>query len=188
MRGALVMIAIVASACSSAPSEPECAAPGGWVASLEIDHAPGALTTPGPITSDEARPMSPEVAFEVRGTPEVRDGVVTLRSALVNRSASAQQVDVLTGGVPGLSSNPLAIRPLPEPAWRVGREPSTMQAPEVYPSPARWVLAPGAEVRLVARYCLARHELASGTRVRFERSFEAWHEPKPRGDFEIVVP
>ncbi|WP_053236015.1 hypothetical protein [Sandaracinus amylolyticus] len=188
MRSVLA-IALVASACGSrVEHEPACAAPDGWVATLDIEHAPGALTTPDVITSDQARPMPPEVAFEVRGTPEVHDGVVTLRAALVNRSASAQHVDVLTGGVSGLSSNPLALRPLPEPAWRVGREPSTFQAPEVYPSPSRWVIAPGAEVRLVTRYCLARHEVASGARVRFERSFEAWHEPKPRGDFEIVVP
>jgi hypothetical protein len=137
---------------------------------------------------DEPLPLDERFDFRIVGEPTFDEGRLRVSAILANPTDEPLDLDVVTGGVAGLSSLPFTLRLDPPPRSRPGLGQDTFAAPEVYPGTVRWRLPPKSELRLSAYECVARHDLSPGTRLRIHYALETASEPKPRGMLEAIVP
>jgi hypothetical protein len=172
---------------SPAREEPACARPGGFVASLELEEAPPGFVA-GQDIVDEKLALDPRIELRIAGEPTFDAGLLRVGAVLANPTDEAVELDVITGGVPGLSSLPFTLRLDPPPRPRPGLGPQSFRGPEVYPGATRWRLPPASELRMFSSVCVARYELPAGSSLRIHYALETASGPKPQGTLEVVVP
>jgi hypothetical protein len=170
-----------------AGAEPACARPDGYVRALAIPETPPGFRA-GDEPVSEPGPFDPRLAFRIVEGAAIEAGLLVLTVALANPTDEELAVDVITGGVPGLTSLPIAIGLDPAPAFRPGLGFETFTGPEVYPAAVRWTMPAGAELRMTVRECLARYDLRPGTRLRVHYSLATPGDSSPGGTTDVTVP
>jgi hypothetical protein len=189
----IVLAALLAVACGDrrpgeeTASEPSCARPGGYLRLLEFGKTPpGFRSGIDPVA--DPRAFDPRLTFRVVGEPAIEDGVLRLTAAIANPSGEEIDLDVINGGVAGLTSLPFALVLDPPPPLRPGLGYEQFSGPEVYPATVRWTMPPASEIRLTAHECLARYDLSDVTGLRVRYWLETPGDSKPEGAVEVTLP
>jgi hypothetical protein len=114
-----------------------------------------------------------ELTFEVE-PPIIDAKSLTVTGVLANPSARPLEAVTLAGGPMGLATNPWNVTPsLKE------RVPLDLRAaPEVYPFQVVATLPPGARVRYVLTFDLARYQTTPGQVVSITYYFALWNAPR----------
>lgn len=147
-----------------------CATGGNWV--FDVQPSPGVKFADYGKGASE---WTPPPTMQLDVVPPTADGTkVTIAAVLSNTGMAPIDVATLSGGVPGLATNPwnaklnFPERPAPPP-------PADAPPPvEIYPYATRVTLPPGAKVRYTVDICLARYNLGSEKNAVVDWSFELW--------------
>jgi hypothetical protein len=168
-------------------AEPPCARSDGYLHILDY-HEPPAGFESGLDLVQDVLPLDPRLVFRIDGEPVLEDGSLGVSATLSNPSEERVELDVITGGVSGLSSLPFTLQIVPPLRARAGLGQESFGAPEVYPGPIRWTLPPRSELRLTASVCVARYELTPGDTIGIRWALQTASEPMPQGTLEVTVP
>jgi hypothetical protein len=172
---------------STVEETPGCARADGYLRALELAEPPAGFRA-GAELVDEPLALDERLEFRIVGEPTFDEGRLRVSAILANPTEEPIDLDVVTGGVAGLSSLPFTLRLDPPPRSHPGLGQESFTAPEVYPGVIRWTLPAKSELHLSAYECVARHDLSPGTRLRIHYALETASEPKPRGTLEARVP
>jgi hypothetical protein len=167
--------------------EPPCARADGYLHVLDYHEPPAGFESGHDLVQD-VLPLDPRLVFRIDGEPVLEDGSLGVSATLTNPSEERVELDVITGGVSGLSSLPFTLQFVPPLRARAGLGQESFSAPEVYPGPIRWTLPPRSELRLTASVCVARYELTPGQTIGIRWALQTASEPMPQGTLEVTVP
>jgi hypothetical protein len=170
-----------------AEETPGCARADGYLRALELAEPPAGFRV-GDDLVDEPLALDDRLEFRIVGEPTFDEGRLRVAAVLANPTNEPIDLDVVTGGVAGLSSLPFTLRLDPPPRSHPGLGQESFTAPEVYPGVVRWTIPASSELHLSAYECVARHDLSPGTRLRIHYALQTASEPKPRGTLEARVP
>lgn len=141
-------------------------APVGCAEAYDITFSPG--TTFEDVSADAASPFPSGVTFSA--AVERAGDTVRIEGTLLNTTGASVNVDYLTGGVMGISTNPFQVD--------IDVQPRTATGPEIYPAPRRVVLPPHGSLTYRVERCPT-----FPARVRW--TFTPWRGDAVQGD--VVV-